>query len=285
MLYLERSLCVIDSEWTSLNPEIARMLSLAVERITPDISGGDMQALAECASERHLWRFNPGVTIDAETIQVHGITDEMAAQCRPFRVYANDIRNMLTGADIAGYGLRGDIRLLQREFQLSHVGFGIGDAYLVDAYRLWSVRSPRRLEDAYAHFSCKGGEIPADIVPHEAHSDVVMARAVIEDMNRVDDAPDNETVVSVRELHDEAFPNMIDRSGYFIYDDARNVRFTFGKHKGKLASETLGYIRWMLREGDFPPDTRAVCDSILNPPYAGDPYGSSPDFTDDDIPF
>ena len=281
MLYLDRPLCVIDSEWTSLNREIARMLSLAVDRIEPN---GAREAITSCGFERHVWRFNPGVLIDPETIKTHGITDEMAAQCRPFREYANDIRNVLTGADIGGYGLRGDILLLHKEFQLARIGFGLGDAYLVDGYRLWQVRSPRRLEDAYKHFSCRGSEIPADIIPHEAQSDVVMARSVIEDMMRVDDAPDNETVSTVRQLHDEAFPGMVDRSGYFQRDDVGNLRFTFGKHKGKLVSENHRYVRWMLYDADFPTDTRAVCDEIINAPAPSN-RSYAPDLTDDDIPF
>jgi DNA polymerase-3 subunit epsilon len=52
-----------------------------------------------------------------------------------------------------------------------------------------------------------------------------------------------------------------DLAGRFVYDDANQVLFNFGQHKGKKVSDILssnpGYFGWMMK-ADFPEYTKKV---------------------------
>ena len=58
-----------------------------------------------------------------------------------------------------------------------------------------------------------------------------------------------------------------DLAGRFVYDEAGEVLFNFGQHKGKLAKEVLkenpGYFGWMMN-ADFPAYTKKVLQRVQN---------------------
>ena len=91
---LTRPLAVVDSEWTDGGPATARIVSLAVARFEPDGS-----------SQRGYWLVNPETPISAASTEVHGIRDEDVANAPAFRDVAEDIENLLAGADIGGYAV------------------------------------------------------------------------------------------------------------------------------------------------------------------------------------
>ncbi len=66
-------------------------------------------------------RCAPGVSIPAEATKVHGITNEMVSECRPFAYYYQTIANYFTGSTIlVGHNLLFDKMVLY--YELARIG-------------------------------------------------------------------------------------------------------------------------------------------------------------------
>ena len=241
LLMLDRPLAVLDSEWTSKDPAKTRMLSLAVIRLEPDGTATE-----------HGWRFNPGVPIDPGAVEVHGITEEMASREPPFEQAAGAILETLRGCDIGGYNVTTDLIVLQTEFQIARREFSLDGRHIVDAYRLWQVREPRKLADAYRRYV---GEVPDDASLHDAAEDARLTLAVIEKQIDYGQSPE--------QLHEEALASLVDLSRRFRRNEDGVVVFGFGAHMDQPAADHLDYVRWMLGK-DFSADTKRICQELLS---------------------
>ena len=263
---LTRPLAVVDSEWTDGGPATARIVSLAVARFEPDGS-----------SQRGYWLVNPETPISAASTEVHGIRDEDVANAPAFRDVAEDIENLLAGADIGGYAVVGDVQIIEREMNIAGREWSADGVAIVDALKLWQKRERRRLEDAYAKFV---GPVPEDTVMHNADYDVDMTVAVIAAL---------QNGKTVQELHEEANDGMVDVAGKFRRDRGRVV-FNFGPYRGTVATDEPSFLDWMLGK-DFPESTRRVAQALLRESdekaAAADAAAAAtePESSPDDIPF
>ena len=242
----------------------------------------------QCKVTHRDWLFNPGVEINPTATDVHGISDEDVKGCPAFRDHAVEIRQLTIGADFAGYSLRGDLAILEKEFTACHIGFDISGSELIDAYRLWCIRKPRTLADAYKEFVNR--ELPQieGEKLHDATYDATITHSVIMAMTGSNLSPAESSEVStVNELHKECFPDMVDSAGKFKRGQDGVIRFAFGKFNGEPVAAHHDYLQWMLSK-DFPGDTRRHAERLLanchqvedrEPPPADD-Y-----LPEDDIPF
>lgn len=221
---LDRPLAILDSEYSSLDRDKQRLVSLGIILLLPD---GDPIRWAR--------RFNPESPIDPETTAVHGIDDAEARRHQPFRDHAATVAKLLTGHDWGGYRLRGDIEVLLKEFNIAKVTLSTTGVRLVDGLRLLQIKEPRALTDTFTRLT---GETPeqAGLRPHDALSDANMALAVIEHLH---------ADRTVAEIQEESFPGMVDLLGKFKRDDAGVVRFTFGKHDGEPVAHHRDYLDWI----------------------------------------
>ena len=102
VLKLTKPLAVIDLETTGLNVDSDRIVEISVLVIRPDGS--------RVSKTR---RVNPGIPIPPEATAVHGIHDADVAGEPRFAQIAAGFLEFLTGADLAGYNIRGfDLPLL-----------------------------------------------------------------------------------------------------------------------------------------------------------------------------
>ena len=238
-LRLERPLAVLDSEWTSRNPRSTRMVSLAVARLEPDGSSSIVD-----------WTFDPERPIEPGARKVHGISDEMVRGSPTFRELAAAIDQALEGADIGGYNVLTDLMVLGEEMRIAGRAFTMEGRRVCDAFRLWTVREPRRLADAYRRFV---GDLPDDAELHDAAGDTRLTVSVIEKVlgdGRVGDA------------HDETMTELVDLGRRFRRNDNEVIVFNFGEHADKPAISYPDYLEWMTRR-DFPEDTKRVCRRLI----------------------
>ena len=238
-LRLERALAVLDSEWTSINPRSTRMVSLAVARLEADGS-----------STMDEWLFDPERPIEPGARRVHGISDEMVAGKARFRDLADEIEQVLDGADISGYNVISDLMVLNEEMLIAGRGFSMEGRRVVDAYRLWTLREPRKLADAYRRFV---GELPEDAVLHDAAGDTRLTVSVIEKVLGDGD---------VGEAHEQTMSEVVDLGRKFRRNENDVIVFTFGEHADKPAISYPDYLEWMVRR-DFPEDTKRVCRRLI----------------------
>jgi DNA polymerase-3 subunit epsilon len=249
-IHLDRPLAVFDIEATGTNPRTDRILELAIVTLFP--SG---------RREVRSWMFNPGRPIPIESIAIHGITDEMVADCPTFAERALSVSQAFEGCDLGGYNhTRFDIPILQEEFARVDMPFDVDGRRIFDAQRIFHKREPRDLTAA-VKFYCDGADL---VDAHGAEADARATLDVIEgQFRKYDDLP-----VTMDEL-DREFnpkdPSFVDRAGRFAWRDGEPV-VNFGKKKGAklrtLAAEDPSFLRWISRS-DFPLDVRQLASDAL----------------------
>lgn len=236
---LTKAFAVIDSEWTDGAPATARIVSLAITRHEPD-----------GRAKSGYWLVDPLAPISAEATAVHGIRNEDVAGKPAFRDVAPQVAAMLAGCDIGGYGVRGDIQVIELELERAGVRWSPNGAAIVDGLRMWQVREPRRLEDAYRRFV---GALPAHGTAHHAAFDAELAGAVIAALREER---------SIAQIHEETNGQMVDVGGKFQRDQGARTVFAFGPYRGAVATEHPEYLQWMLGK-DFPPSTLDIARQLL----------------------
>ena len=229
-LKLQRPLAVLDLETTGLNPDIARIVELAVLRIEP--SG---------ASRFHSRRVNPQEPIPPEATAIHGIAADDVAGELAFAAIAGRLARFLDGCDLAGFNIAEfDMPVLAAEFRRAGREFSGEHRYLVDAYGIFCHYESRDLPAALRFYT--GREIED---AHSAAGDVVTTMRVLRgQLHRYGDLPRE-----VAELHKLSVREHIVWKGDEPY-------LTFGKHAGRALQQAVlddpGYFDWILAKGTFP---------------------------------
>lgn len=248
-LALDRPLCFFDLESTGTFPDRDRIVDLTIITLHPDGSRSEFSALV-----------NPTVPIPPSATAIHGISDAMVGDQPTFKQLAPPIAALLTGADLAGFGVRRfDLRMLAAEFARAAVPFSLEGRRIIDALAIYHKREPRDLSAAL-RFYC-GDELEG---AHRALADVEATIAVLAgQFARYTDLP-----TSIDALHaycrDERW---VDDTGRIVWIDGVAC-IGFGKHAGRtlesLAAEPYGrdYLRWIL-DADFPTDTKRIVSSAL----------------------
>ena len=256
-IQLTRALAYIDTEWTDLNPDTRRIISIAITRFNTD---GSQQSA--------YWLVNPKSSISEQSSKIHGINKRHVAGQPEFRAIANDVEKMLEDADIAGYSVTNDIEILEKEMAIARKKWTASGRHIIDAYRLWQVREPRTLSDAYRRFV---GPIPEETQAHDARDDVAMTIAIVNAMQQGKTSA---------ELHEEAHPNLVDPAGKFRKEDCVTV-YNFGPYRGLPVSDYPEYLEWMLTRS-FAPSTVETALNLLNNIRENETYHEDDEEFDED---
>lgn len=248
MLQLIKPLAVIDLETTGTRLSTDRIVEIAIIKIMPD--------------ERRLVKrklLNPEMPIPPTATEIHGITDEMVKDAPVFKQVANEIRQFIDDADLAGYNSnRFDIPLLAEEFLRVSLDFDFCNRRLLDVQKIFHTMEQRTLVAAYK-FYCDG-------VMEQAHSAECDANATWEVLkSQVKKYPQlGLTVESILKCIGEE--EVVDFARRMVMENGREV-FNFGKHKGRVVTEVLKaepqYYDWMMK-GDFPLHTKQKLTEVFN---------------------
>jgi DNA polymerase-3 subunit epsilon len=248
MLQLIKPLAVIDLECTGMNLSSDRIVEIAIVKIMPD--GKKMM-------KRKL--INPEIPIPAAISEIHGITDEMVKDAPTFRQAANEIRQFIDNADLAGYNSnRFDIPMLVEEFLRVSLDLDFRNRKLLDVQKIFHMMEQRTLTAAYK-FYCNGNLENA----HSAEADAEATWEVLQ--SQVERYPQlGLTIESILKCIGE--DNTVDFARRMIMENGREV-FNFGKHKGRVVTDVLKaepqYYDWMMK-GDFPLHTKQKLTEVFN---------------------
>lgn len=248
MLQLLKPLAVIDLEATGMNLSTDRIVEIAIVKVMPD---------GKKTVKRKL--LNPEMPIPPVVTDIHGITDDMVKDAPTFRQVANEIRQFIDNADLAGYNSnRFDIPLLVEEFLRASLELDFKNRKLVDVQKIFHSMEPRTLSAAY-RFYCNEELKNA----HSAEADASATWEVLQ--SQVERYPQlGLTVESVLKCIGEE--PIVDFARRMIMDNGREV-FNFGKHKGRIVTEVLKaepqYYDWMMK-GDFPLHTKQKLTEVFN---------------------
>ncbi|MCH5247471.1 MAG: 3'-5' exonuclease [Muribaculaceae bacterium] len=250
MLKLERPIIFFDLETTGTNVTKDRIVEISMLKVRP----------GENEPKERTLRINPGMPIPVEASNVHHIFDEDVAHCPKFEEVAQKIADSFEGCDIGGFNsTKFDLPLLIEEMSRAKVRFDISEARLVDVQTIFHKKEPRNLVAAYRFYCDKNLE--------DAHSANADTRATYEvflaQLERYDDLPQD--IQGLAEFSNSS--RNVDLMGRFVRDDKGTVLINFGKYKGKDLRKVLkddpGYYGWIM-ESDFPTDTKAVLNRVMN---------------------
>ncbi|MFZ9718604.1 MAG: exonuclease domain-containing protein [Chitinophagaceae bacterium] len=245
---LTQPLAFFDLETTGTNLATDRIVEIAIVKIMPD---GSRQV------KRKL--IHPEMPIPEAASNIHGITNEMVKDAPVFRQVANEIKQFLEHADIAGYNSnRFDVPLLVEEFLRAGIEFDISGKRHIDVQRIFYKMEQRTLSAAYKFYCNK--------VLDNAHTAEADATATWEVLcAQVERYPQmGDTVASIYDFTEEE--PIVDFARRFVFENGVEI-FNFGKHKGRPVAEVLRtepqYYDWMMK-GDFPLHTKQKLTDILN---------------------
>ncbi|NBU30859.1 MAG: 3'-5' exonuclease [Actinobacteria bacterium] len=109
---------VLDTETTGLSPADSRIIEVAAATLDP---------LTFEAIDHRTWLLNPGG--DTGPAHVHGITNEMVADCPSFADIAADLAAYLAGKILVAHNLRFDQGFLKEEFARADVDVDFGRGF------------------------------------------------------------------------------------------------------------------------------------------------------------
>jgi DNA polymerase-3 subunit epsilon len=247
---LERPLLFLDVESTGVDPCVDRIIELGVTVLWPD---------GRVNPNGWSTRFNPGVPIPQQSTDVHGITDEMVKDCKPFSAWAPRLHERMKGKDLGGYNLRRlDLPILDEEFRRCGLALDLKGVRVIDVQAIYFKANPRTLADAVKQYC---GRDHADA--HGAGADAVATMDVwLQQLVAHQELPNNmDGMADYARLGDHA---PVDISGRFYRDAAGDMRFAFGKNKDQRIADQPGYCSWMLEKGTFPGNTLDVLRAELS---------------------
>jgi DNA polymerase-3 subunit epsilon len=241
MLQLKKPLAFVDIEATGTNATTDRIVEIAIVKNLPD---------GNRTVKRKI--INPQIPIPQVCVDMHGITDEIVKDAPTFKQVGHDIKQFLSGCDLACYNAyRLDMPLLIEEFYRAGIEFDMKGRKIVDVQKIYHQMEQRTLSAAY-RFYC-------DKTLEGAHSAETDATATAEILNaQLDRYPQLGTNIDsiLKSIGDD---NIIDFARRFAFNDKGEECFNFGKHKGRTVADVLKaepqYYDWMMR-GEFPQNTK-----------------------------
>jgi DNA polymerase-3 subunit epsilon len=247
-LQLSRPICFLDLETTGINVSTDKIVEIAIVKISPD----GTQVI-----KRKL--INPEMPIPKSASDIHGISDEMVKDAPTFKSVANEIKQFIEGADLAGYNSnRFDIPMLNEEFLRAGVSVDVESRKLLDVQKVFHMMEQRTLTAAYK-FYCQKNLDDA----HSAEADAVATWEVLEAQLLKYPQIGNTVEAIVKFTRED---QIVDFARRFVIENGVEV-FNFGKHKGKPVTQVLKeepqYYDWMMK-GDFALHTKQKLTEILN---------------------
>ena len=246
-LKLAKPIVFFDLETTGVNIAKDRIVEISILKVFPNGN-----------KESKTWLVNPEMEIPAEVVAIHGITNEKVVTEPTFNELAEEVSNMITGCDLAGFNSnRFDIPLLAEEMLRAGIDFDMKNRVAVDVQVIFHKKEQRTLGAAYKFYCDKDLENA-----HSAEADTNATYEILKSqLDKYDDIENNIKFLSEFSTHKKR----ADFAGFLMYDEDEDEVFTFGKYKGKKVKDILekdkGYYSW-IQNADFPLYTKKVLTAI-----------------------
>ncbi len=274
-LNLQKPLVIFDLETTGLDLVKDRVIQISYIKVFPNGK-----------EERGNHLINPEKPIPEMVEELTGIKNEDVKDKPTFKQMAQQLNQVFSGSDIAGYNSNHfDVPLLAEEFLRAGIDFDFSKCRLIDVQTIYHKMERRNLAAAYK-FYC-GRKMEEDFTAHRADEDTEATYRVLQgqlDMYTAEKQEDPERVLQndMQYLADfSKANNNIDFAGRIVWGEMKDHSgkavlgkdgkpvmtevFNFGKYKGQPVSQVLrfdpGYYSWILG-GDFTYNTKQVLTRI-----------------------
>lgn len=246
MLTLNCPLVCLDVETTGVDPELDRIVEIALIKVYPDGTRNPWQTLV-----------NPGMPIPPSVSAIHGIRDEDVKDKPKFVDLLPILTEGFHACDFLGYNVEFDVRFLKAEFKRNG-GVDCLNGRLIDAYRLFLRMEDRSLSGA-ARFYLNTEHVGA----HNAMADTEMALRIFEAQLQRYSLPD--TVEEVYKLlYETPKEGHLDIDGKLRWFN-NHATLSFGKFRGvPLQTVPKDYIRWLLTTVNLSDAVKTILQETLN---------------------
>ncbi len=258
-------LVAFDLETTGLDGEKARVVEFCFIELDSDL--GELGRWTELV--------HPGIAIPADTVKVHGITDEMVANRPQFATFASRIQALVQDAVLVAHNHKFDLEILSRELVRAGQPGLKPNHPCIDTHQVESFVNSHSLAETYKRYVGKEFE-----GAHRSEADTAACVEVLRQQRAKQAAklPADLEGLLVANLErrrnpDRAERQWLDHGRRFYADSAGIVHYNFGPHKGHPifeSVETRSFMDWMLRR-DFPDDVKALVKSWLAAPAPAQP--------------
>lgn len=226
----------IDVETTGVNPEIDRIVQIAVAITDKDLNV--IQVIEQ--------KVNPKIPIPPGSIEVHKITDEMVADMPTFEDISAGLYNFIKDCNYGGYNVLFDLSVIYYEFERVGISFSFNTDEEIDPLKVLQKMEPRDQSSVYKHYTGKTLDNA-----HDAKADILatieIARAQLAKYPEIN---------SLTDMHNlSGSENRCDLAKKIIKNDDGVPVFNFGPHYGKPIVEEVGFLNWMLTK-DFTSETK-----------------------------
>ena len=254
---------MLDLETTGLNPEVDRIIQIAVT-----LHYVDKEPISWCSLiDPEIPIMNTGkhqvTELDMRSCtkckrirEHHEDEDHEFARVPMFRDIAHKLAPRILHVDVCGYNVSFDLGFLKAEMKRAEAHWP-WDGHIIDPLHIYKIKRGHTLSNAYIEYvDAKGFENA-----HDAGADVRATELVLAgQLDRHPDLPRN-----VKELSSFCFPHpegAIDQKGRFIWVGDEPA-INFGKFRGKLLKDVdKFYLHWIMKN-DFPPEIKTLVDSAL----------------------
>lgn len=274
-LNLQKPLVIFDLETTGLDLVKDRVIQISYIKVFPDGK-----------EERGNYLINPEKPIPALVENLTGIKNEDVQDKPTFKQLAQQLNQIFSGSDIAGFNSNHfDVPLLAEEFLRAGIDFDFSKCRLIDVQTIYHKMERRNLAAAYK-FYC-GRKMEEDFTAHRADEDTEATYRVLQgqlDMYTSERQEEPERILQndMQFLADfSKTNNNIDFAGRIVWGELKDHKgqpvldkdgkpviteiFNFGKYKGTSVAQVLridpGYYSWILA-GDFTYNTKQVLTRI-----------------------
>ncbi len=239
-----RPIVFFDLETTGVNTTRDRIVQI-----------GAIKLLADGTEEVKNVLINPTILIPEEATMVHGISNDDVKDQPKFSQIAKSFSTWLGGCDLAGYNSDNfDVPMLIEEFNRVGITFPGEGTSFIDVLKMERIVNSHTLENTYKRYA---GEELKDA--HDALADVRATLLIFQKQL------ENNAEIPKEAAEIDAFcqgdNKRVDFAGK-LYKKNGEIYWRFGKHKGKLVTETVDYAKWVL-SSDFPSETKKQIELII----------------------
>lgn len=234
--------------------------------------------LDENLTELSRWTelVDPQIPIPAETVAVHGITDDMVRGRPAFAHFAARIQALVQDAVLIGHNVKFDLEILSRE--LARAGqamspprnLGLRPNHpQIDTHTVEAFVNSHSLGATYERYIGK----PFDGA-HRSAADTAACVEVLRQQRqrhaeKLGAGLDALLVTSIERQRnpERAERTWLDHGRKFYADAAGTIHYGFGKYRGRPVFEnkdTKDYLLWMRDKADFAPDVKTVVQQLLD---------------------
>lgn len=260
-LNLVRPLAFIDLETTGTDISNDRIVQIAVLKLFPDGKEDIRQQT-----------LNPTIPIPVEASQVHRIYDKDVLDKETFFEVAPRIVKFIDDCDFAGYNSnKFDIPLLVAEFLRVGIDFKLEGRKFIDVQAIFHKMEPRTLKAA-CKFYCNEDLDGAHDAANDVRATYKVFKAQLQKYENAEVEDNNGDLYHPIQNDMDALAaftpfNLLDPTRKIVYNDSGSETLNFGKYKGKTLLEVyatdLGYLDWILTQGDFSIFTKKAVKRVM----------------------